>query len=189
MGCILQSLQYFTVSMLQLIFATATSPLCIVYDFYDTSLGKTLIASSENKICYVGFTDKYEELYNSFSRLNVQVEFIQAKDAIHVQACASLLSDVAPPEFVCFASGFEQEILTCLLKIPRGKTISYGDIAKSIGRPYAARAIGTAVGKNRISYFIPCHRVIKSDGTMGEYHWGKDIKKRLLQEEGAHAVV
>jgi AraC family transcriptional regulator of adaptative response/methylated-DNA-[protein]-cysteine methyltransferase len=70
-----------------------------------------------------------------------------------------------------------------LLKIPHGDRRSYKIIAENIGRPKAVRAVGTAVGQNPISCLIPCHRVIRSDNSLGGYRWGLDIKKKLLENE------
>jgi AraC family transcriptional regulator of adaptative response/methylated-DNA-[protein]-cysteine methyltransferase len=72
-----------------------------------------------------------------------------------------------------------------LRKIPLGETRSYADIAKAVGDPNATRAVGTANGKNPIAVLVPCHRVIRSDGTLGGYAGGLDRKKQLLAAEGA----
>lgn len=73
-----------------------------------------------------------------------------------------------------------------LSKIPYGETISYEDLAARVGKPKAVRAVATAVGDNPISIAIPCHRVIKKSGDIGDYHWGADIKEKLLAYEQAH---
>jgi AraC family transcriptional regulator of adaptative response/methylated-DNA-[protein]-cysteine methyltransferase len=72
-----------------------------------------------------------------------------------------------------------------LRKIPLGETRSYADIANAIGEPSATRAVGTANGSNPIAVLVPCHRVIRSDGTLGGYAGGLDRKKKLLAAEGA----
>lgn len=79
---------------------------------------------------------------------------------------------------------FQNKVLKALLKIPYGKTSSYKNIAKFIGNPKAVRAVGTAVGKNPFLIIIPCHRVIKSDGSLGGFAYGSGIKKKLLKIEG-----
>ena len=79
---------------------------------------------------------------------------------------------------------FQKSVWQTLLKIPYGKTLSYKDIANMIGRPKATRAVGTAVGKNPFLIIIPCHRVIKKDGSLGDFAYGKKIKKKLLNIEG-----
>jgi len=80
---------------------------------------------------------------------------------------------------------FQRKVLEALKKIPRGRVESYGSIAKTIGLPTAARAVGSACGKNPFSIIIPCHRVIRSDGKLGGFGCGTKIKKMLLRLEGA----
>lgn len=79
---------------------------------------------------------------------------------------------------------FQQSVWNELLKIPRGETRTYEDIARAIGKPKAVRAVGTAVGKNSLAVIVPCHRVIRKDGSIGEYRWGIAKKKKLLESEG-----
>ena len=73
--------------------------------------------------------------------------------------------------------------VTGVIVKPVGAKSSYKIIAANIGRPKAVRAVGTAVGQNPISCLIPCHRVVRSDNTLGGYHWGIEIKKQLLERE------
>lgn len=85
-------------------------------------------------------------------------------------------------------TNFQVGVLLEVYKIPRGKTVSYRDIAKKVGRPNAYRAAGTAVRKNPFPIEIPCHRVIKSDGSLGNYsNGGSRMKAKLLKGEGAIA--
>ncbi len=83
---------------------------------------------------------------------------------------------------------FQILVWKALLNIPYGKTASYGDIAKRIGHPRAYRAVGSAVGKNRIDIVVPCHRVIKGDGSMGNYGGGIDRKRFLLGLEAGREL-
>ncbi len=82
---------------------------------------------------------------------------------------------------------FEEDVWRAIASIPYGTTKSYGDIARVIGRPQAVRAVGTATGKNYLCLAIPCHRVIKSDGTHGHYAHGAKMKRELLAFEKAHS--
>lgn len=79
---------------------------------------------------------------------------------------------------------FQKKVWEALMQIKRGETKTYRDVAKMIGAPTAVRAVASAIGRNNIAILIPCHRVIRSDGTLGEYRWGKEIKRKLLQSEG-----
>ena len=73
-------------------------------------------------------------------------------------------------------TSFQLQVWQALLRIPTGEAVSYGDLAGAIGKPSASRAVGTAVGKNPIAYLIPCHRVIRGDGSSGGYRWGAERK-------------
>ena len=77
----------------------------------------------------------------------------------------------------------QRAVWKTLLRIPRGKTNSYRDIARAVNKPRAMRAIGTAIGRNPIGLLIPCHRVINSDGTLGGFHYGPEVKKLILDSE------
>lgn len=87
---------------------------------------------------------------------------------------------------VLAGTSFQHQVWSALLEIPQGKVVSYQDIARSLQRPKAVRAIGNAVGANPISPLIPCHRVVGSNGQLGGYYWGLDAKCKLLQEEGVN---
>jgi len=82
-------------------------------------------------------------------------------------------------------TAFQRAVWKALHGIPKGRTVSYSDIADTIGKPKASRAVGTAIGNNPISLLIPCHRVIQKSGGLGNYGWGLDLKRRLLALEAA----
>jgi O-6-methylguanine DNA methyltransferase len=81
-------------------------------------------------------------------------------------------------------TGFEQDVLKAALTIPRGQVRPYAWVAQEIGRPRAVRAVGTALGHNPVPVLIPCHRVVRTDGAVGEYAFGTPVKERLLAAEG-----
>ena len=102
------------------------------------------------------------------------------------------LDDASPPIDLADRPAWDQAVLAAIRAIPRGEIRSYGDIARAIGRPGAARAVGGAVGRNPVALLIPCHRVVAGDGTLGGYGggwWGErdrllDLKAELLAREG-----
>lgn len=98
--------------------------------------------------------------------------------------CDALL--VKPKGFVLAPEGteFQRSVWAALQQIPSGSLRSYLDVAKMIGKPQSVRAVANAIGANPICVFIPCHRVIKSDGTLGGFSSGISLKKKLLREEG-----
>ena len=85
-------------------------------------------------------------------------------------------------------TNFQIKVWEALLTVPFGYTTSYGDIAGKIGRPSAARAVGSAVGSNPVALLIPCHRVIRQTGVIGNYRWGETRKKLLIGWEAAHRL-
>ncbi|WP_288948161.1 methylated-DNA--[protein]-cysteine S-methyltransferase [uncultured Paracoccus sp.] len=80
---------------------------------------------------------------------------------------------------------FQLQVWQALTQVPAGQVISYATLAERIGRPRALRAVGTAVGQNPVSWAIPCHRVTRTGGAIGGYHWGEAVKRALLTREGA----
>lgn len=86
-------------------------------------------------------------------------------------------------EMELWGTAFQRRVWEVLLSIPKGETRFYGDIASLSGYPLAYRAVGTAIGQNPISIFIPCHRVLPKGGGVGNYYWGSKIKEKLLQEK------
>lgn len=80
---------------------------------------------------------------------------------------------------------FQIKVWESILKIPKGKLVTYGDIATNINNSKASRAVGTAVGKNPVAYLIPCHRVIQASGNLGNYHWGATRKAAITGWEAA----
>jgi AraC family transcriptional regulator of adaptative response/methylated-DNA-[protein]-cysteine methyltransferase len=82
-------------------------------------------------------------------------------------------------------TAFQKRVWDALMKIPRGQTRSYAELAASLGAPRAARAVASACAHNRVAVVVPCHRVIRGDGSLGGYRWGLDMKRGLLERESA----
>jgi AraC family transcriptional regulator of adaptative response/methylated-DNA-[protein]-cysteine methyltransferase len=82
---------------------------------------------------------------------------------------------------------FQIKVWEALMRIPSGHVTTYSEIAEFIGHPKAVRAVGTAVGRNPISYLIPCHRALRKSGGLGGYHWGLPVKRSILAWESARA--
>lgn len=82
-------------------------------------------------------------------------------------------------------TSFQRKVYTMVKEIPLGKTRSYAWVAREVGSPRAMRAVGTALKKNPFTLIVPCHRVVRSDGSPGDYDLGKDLKIKLLEIEGA----
>jgi len=94
----------------------------------------------------------------------------------------------APVRVVLIGTDFEVSVWQTLLKIPVGKATTYGTIAHALGKPAAARAVGAAIGRNPISFVVPCHRVVGSTGKLTGYHWGLMRKRAILGWEAGVAA-
>ena len=92
-----------------------------------------------------------------------------------------------PLDVVLIGTDFEVRVWRTLLGIPFGRATTYSDVAERIGRPGAARAVGAAVGRNPISFVVPCHRVVGRSGALTGYHWGLTRKRAILGWEAARA--
>lgn len=90
------------------------------------------------------------------------------------------------PVDLTLAAGFQREVLDHLRRLPYGTTASYGDVAEATGRPKAVRAVGTACARNPVPIVVPCHRVLRSDGAIGNYRGGIEAKELLLRLEADH---
>jgi AraC family transcriptional regulator, regulatory protein of adaptative response / methylated-DNA-[protein]-cysteine methyltransferase len=109
---------------------------------------------------------------------------------LHEKVGSYFRGDLEHPQFPLSLKGkeFQISVWRALQDIPYGTTVTYRDIAVAVGRPRALRAVGTAIGANPIAYIIPCHRVIRSDGTMGGYRWWFEKKELILAYEGLELV-
>ena len=104
--------------------------------------------------------------------------------AARIDACWNDPAHVEPPPLDPIGSEFQRRVWAALRAVPAGHTITYGGIARRLGlSDESARAVGLACGANPIALFIPCHRAVRADGTLGGFRWGLDVKRRLLERE------
>jgi len=150
----------------------------------ETSLGMMLVAATDKGVCCLSFNEGKGELRRRFSKAELQ----QGSDAFQtlfeqVAASVEKPGDFSHIPLDVQGTAFQEAVWRELQKIPLGETRSYADIAAAIGKPKAVRAVGSANGANNVAVLIPCHRVVRSDGTMGGYAYGLDIKEQLLEKE------
>ena len=153
-----------------------------------SALGPLLVATTSRGICRLTFDEGEEALRRHFPRASLvpddgsMAELIEAVIAAidHPQSAPELPIDVR-------GTAFQEAVWNELRKIPLGETRSYADIAAAVGQPAAVRAVGTANGSNPVAVLVPCHRVIRSDGSLGGYAGGLDRKRKLLDAEKATA--
>jgi AraC family transcriptional regulator of adaptative response/methylated-DNA-[protein]-cysteine methyltransferase len=152
---------------------------------FDSPLGEMLIAATSKGICRLTFDDSEASLKRHFPNAAI-VQDHGALKALVEGALAAIEHPGSAPDLPIDVRGtaFQEAVWRELRKIPLGETRSYAEIAAAIGQPKAVRAVGTANGDNHVAVLIPCHRVIRSDGTLGGYAGGLDRKRKLLASEG-----
>ena len=152
---------------------------------YDSPLGRLYIAVHENRIFAISFSP-LKELYLHYLLERPGINIFSGMSS-HLFRQLNLYFSGKNPCFdlplTVHGSSFEQNVWKACLRIPYGETRSYLDLAKAIGNPNAARAVGGALSRNPIPLIIPCHRVISSDGGLGGFTGGLPIKKKLLDLE------
>lgn len=165
----------------------------IEYGIHETPFGTCLIGVTDRGICWLSFIQPDEDVFKSIEEMkqhwNSSVfhqnnEYTQTftqkifnpqqrQDKLHV---------------LVKGTNFQIKVWEALLKIPMGSVTTYQGIAQQIQSPKAMQAVGSAVGSNHIAYLIPCHRVIRKDGVLGEYRWNPTRKKGMIGWEMAHSV-
>jgi AraC family transcriptional regulator of adaptative response/methylated-DNA-[protein]-cysteine methyltransferase len=162
----------------------------ISYTIVGSPLGRLLVAVTERGVCAVRMADADEELEQNlkaeFPEASIDRRDSELKET--VEAVLNHLTDCAPSIKLPLdvrATAFQRQVWERLRRIPYGETISYGAVAKSLGKPGAVRAVGRACATNPVALVIPCHRVVREDKSLGGYRWGLERKERLLQLERA----
>ena len=156
----------------------------IGYVVVTSSLGPVLVAATAKGLCRISFDEGEAELKGRFP----MAEIVPGDAALNALAGQVVLLIEEPrhavdmPVDIC-GTAFQQAVWTALRAIPAGETRSYGEIAAAIGKPGAVRAAGTACGDNGLAVLIPCHRVLRGDGSLGGYAYGLERKKALLERE------
>lgn len=145
------------------------------FSLCDTKFGKVMVAFDGAGISRVEFVAPYAELNMGDPAAPFDI----------VEAVVARINGESLDTIPLSLSGtdFQKKVWLELLKVPRGTTISYYNLAKNIEKPKAVRAVANTCGANKIAVLIPCHRVIRSDGELGGYAWGTDLKKDLLDFE------
>jgi AraC family transcriptional regulator of adaptative response/methylated-DNA-[protein]-cysteine methyltransferase len=164
--------------------------LTISYQFAETLFGEVLVASTSKGICALTFVKNPTEALQHLKEQFPKAMFIAQSDSLQQSALALFQTDhnqLAKIKLHLKGTAFQLKVWQSLLKIPMGQLTTYGELAKSIDHPKAARAVGTAIGSNPIAFLIPCHRVIQSTGAFGGYEWGQVRKTAMIAWEGIHS--
>ena len=169
-------------------FARKGKDLEIFWGWFDSPFGAALVMGTSKGICGLAFaseTGADAAMKDLVSRWP-NARFTQNTGALAplVEAAFAQKGETA---LHLIGGPFQIKVWEALLQIPSGQVTTYSEIASAIGRPKAVRAVGTAVGRNPVSWLIPCHRALRKSGALGGYHWGLPVKRALLAWESARA--
>ena len=161
----------------------------IEFGFAESPFGSIIVARTWDGVCDLQFLE-----YNRLETIHEQAKrWGQYTPTTQSNVMANTVERVIfeglnhPVNLDVKGTEFQLKVWAELRKIPFGTTVSYQEVAERIGEPKAVRAVATAIAQNPVAMLIPCHRVIHSDGTIGEYHWGRDLKRQLIEWEKSKA--
>jgi AraC family transcriptional regulator of adaptative response/methylated-DNA-[protein]-cysteine methyltransferase len=169
-------------------FKNGGKDLPVNFSFAESPFGDIIIASTQKGICYLAFvkdeSQGLESLQGFFpnAKITHKTDLMQ-QDALHF--FKGDWNDLKKIKLHLKATPFQLKVWQTLLQIPFGSVSTYGAIASNIQNGKASRAVGTAIGSNPVAFLIPCHRVIRTSGIIGGYHWGSNRKTAILSWEAA----
>jgi AraC family transcriptional regulator of adaptative response/methylated-DNA-[protein]-cysteine methyltransferase len=169
-------------------YALAGAGLTVFWGWFDSPFGPALVMGTDKGLCGIGFAAETSEnaaMEDLIARWP-KAAFVENPDKLQpwVSTAFGISADGPVPLFLMGAP-FQIKVWEALLQIPSGHVTTYSEIASSVAHPKAVRAVGTAVGRNPISYLIPCHRALRKSGGLGGYHWGLPVKRAILAWEAA----
>jgi methylated-DNA-[protein]-cysteine S-methyltransferase len=163
----------------------------VTYDFVETSIGRLLIARSDDGVCRVAFAEEEPDAVLDELAGGIGARIVRSPASVDEvgRALAGYLDGTTaaldfPVDLALTHSGFRREVLSELRAVPRGAVVTYGELAGRTGHPRAARAVGTACATNPVPIIVPCHRVVPAGGGVGSYGGGPERKRFLLHLEG-----
>jgi AraC family transcriptional regulator of adaptative response/methylated-DNA-[protein]-cysteine methyltransferase len=168
--------------------------LAIRYGFHPSPFGTALVMATEYGLAGLAFADDGAETATLAGMMRRWPKAAYVEDPAATASFARRIFDPqqwspeTPLRIVLIGSDFEIRVWEALLKVPFGRATTYSDVARHIERPKAARAVGAAVGKNPISFVVPCHRVLGRSGSLTGYHWGLTRKRAILGWEAGIAA-
>jgi len=173
-------------------YAKSGAGLTIRWGWFDSPFGPALVMGTEKGICGIAFageTGAAAAMEDMISRWP-KAEFVEDPMRLRPWALSAFGAEsdrLEPTPLYLIGAPFQIKVWEALLEVPTGQVTTYSDIASHIGHPKAVRAVGTAVGRNPVSFLIPCHRALRKSGGLGGYHWGLPVKRAMLAWEAARA--
>jgi AraC family transcriptional regulator of adaptative response/methylated-DNA-[protein]-cysteine methyltransferase len=160
----------------------------INYSFAESPFGNIIVASTGKGICHLAFAENEKNALRQLQLQFPKAKYRQVVDTIQQNALFIFTQDwkdLSKIKLHLKGTAFQIKVWEALLKIPMGGVLTYSSIANQIKNPKASRAVGTAIGDNPVAFLIPCHRVIRSTGEFGQYHWGSVRKTAMIGWEAA----
>jgi AraC family transcriptional regulator of adaptative response/methylated-DNA-[protein]-cysteine methyltransferase len=160
----------------------------INYSFAESPFGNIIVASTTKGICHLAFADDEKDALQQLQSQFPKAAFRQVVDTIQQNALFIFTQDwknLSKIKLHLKGTPFQIKVWEALLKIPMGDVSTYSGIADHLNNPKASRAVGSAIGDNPVAFLIPCHRVIRSTGEFGQYHWGSIRKTAMIGWEAA----
>lgn len=162
----------------------------IRWSLIDTVLGRALVATTLRGVCAVELGDDDDTLAAKLAREFPRAALERVDEgrddflAPRLQAVADALAGLpAAVDVDLVGTAFQKRVWDALMRIPPGQTHSYADLAATLGLPRGARAVARACAGNRVAVIVPCHRIVRGDGSLGGYRWGLPLKRRVLARE------
>jgi AraC family transcriptional regulator of adaptative response/methylated-DNA-[protein]-cysteine methyltransferase len=154
----------------------------------ECSLGSILVAATERGICAISLGKEPEGLLQELQRQFPRAKLVGADAQFEawVAQVVALVEEPAKRHHLPLdirGTAFQERVWQALRRVPAGKQLSYRELAERIGSPNAVRAVANACGQNRVAVAIPCHRVVRTDGSLSGYRWGVERKRTLLERE------
>lgn len=173
-------------------FARKGEGLTIYWGWFDSPFGLSLVMGTAKGICGIGYASEageeatMEDLVGRWPKARfVEDPMMLRPWVLSAYGAGDQMAEKVPLYMI--GAPFQIKVWEALLNVPSGHVTTYSEIAEAIGRPRAVRAVGTAVGRNPVSFLIPCHRALRKSGGLGGYHWGLPVKRAILAWESARA--
>ncbi len=167
-------------------FAKGGEGLIVYWGWFDTPFGEALAMGTARGLCGLGFSAETgrDEAMRDLTARWPNALYQENPEAIRSWV-ETAFGQSGETKLHMIGAPFQIKVWEALLRIPSGHVTTYSELAQSVGHPRAVRAVGTAVGRNPVSFLIPCHRALRKSGALGGYHWGLPVKRAILAWESA----
>lgn len=157
----------------------------IRWGFHDTPFGEALFGLTSRGLCHLVFVESRPAALRELKKRWPRASLVEDRRAT-ASVAAAAFARRGKVKLLLGGTPFQLKVWEALLRVPRGRAVSYAQLAAAVGKPRASRAVGGAVGANTLACLIPCHRVLQGTGAFGGYRWGAARKRALLARESSY---